>query len=213
MKQILLGQTSAVAQLQGKVNTSGRLDSSASVSFAKTAVVDATQPAYTPSYSNDRELASSMAGAGGCGVVKAMNSTNDKDGQPPFGSTAAVVILLLAPLAILLMLRAHAPENRRRYERFKINSDVRISVGDRELIGSVSSLSLGGAQINTTALLQDGGLVTLSITSPTGEEKIEVAGRVVWSAANKAYGVAFDQAPQSVLSRISDWTQGLKRAA
>jgi len=214
MKQILLGQTNAVAQLQGKVNTSGRLDSSASVNFAKTAVVDATEPAYTPSYSNDRELASSMAGAGGCGLVKAMNSTNDKDGgQPPFGSTAAVVILLLAPLAILLMLRAHAPENRRRYERFKINSDVRISVGDRELIGSVSSLSLGGAQINTTALLQDGGLVTLSISSPTGEEKIEVAGRVVWSAANKAYGVAFDQAPQSVLSRISDWTQGLKRAA
>jgi hypothetical protein len=111
------------------------------------------------------------------------------------------------------MLRMQAPENRRRYERFKINSDVRISVGDRELIGSISSLSLGGAQVNTTALLQDGGLVTLSISSPTGDEKVEVAGRVVWSAANKAYGVAFDQAPQSVLSRIADWTYGLKRTS
>jgi len=112
-----------------------------------------------------------------------------------------------------LVLRTQAPENRRKFERFKINSDVRISVGDRELIGSISTLSLGGAQVNTTALLQDGGLITLSISSPTGDEKVEVAGRVVWSAANKAYGVAFDGAPQSVLSRISDWTQGLKRAA
>ncbi|MGZ3721275.1 MAG: S8 family serine peptidase [Bdellovibrionales bacterium] len=210
LKTILLGQTSLISQLQGKVSTSGRLNSSGSVTYAKAATVDTTQPAYTLSYGNDRELASSMAG-GGCGLVKAME--NGQDGEPPFGSSAAVVVLLLMPVAILLALRMHAPENRRRFERFKINSDVRISVGDRELIGSISSLSLGGAQVNTTALLQDGGLVTLSISSPSGDEKVEVAGRVVWSAANKAYGVAFDSAPQSALSRIADWTHGLKRAS
>jgi len=213
IKTILLGQTTAVSQLQGKVNTSGRLDSSASVDFAKTASVESSQPAYNVSYSSDRELASNIAGGGGgCGLVKALSNSGDSS-EPPFGSSVAVVILLLAPVLILLALRMQSPENRRRYDRFKINSDVRISVGDRELIGSVSSLSLGGAQVNTTALLQDGGLITLTISSPTGDEKVEVAGRVVWSAANKAYGVAFDQAPQSVLSRISDWTRHLKRAA
>lgn len=215
LKTILMGQTSQISQLQGKVNTSGRLNSSGSVSYAKAAAVDTTQPSYAMSYGNDRQLASSIAGAGGCGLVKAFDKGDGTggSGEPPFGATASVVVLLLLPIAILLMLRMQAPENRRRYERFKINSDVRISVGDRELIGSISSLSLGGAQVNTTALLQDGGLVTLSISSPTGDEKVEVAGRVVWSAANKAYGVAFDQAPQSVLSRIADWTYGLKRAS
>jgi hypothetical protein len=108
-------------------------------------------------------------------------------------------------------MRLRAPQNRRQHERFKINSDVRISIGDRELVGSVSSISLGGAQINTSALLQDGGIVSLSISSPDGAEKVEVAGRVVWSEANKAYGVAFDRTPQSVLSQISDWTRGLQK--
>jgi hypothetical protein len=106
-----------------------------------------------------------------------------------------------------------APVSRRKHERFKIDSDVRISVGDRELVGSISSISLGGVQVNTSALLQDGGLVSLSISSPDGGEKVEVAGRVVWSAAHKAYGVAFDRTPQSVLSRISDWTKNLQKAS
>lgn len=209
LKEILLAQLDQVAQLQGKVSTSGRLNSSNAVDFAKTAVVQATQPVYTASY-DDRQLASNMTGAAGCGLVKALEGSG---GEPPFGSTAAVIALLLLPVAILLILRMYAPENRRKHERFKVNSDVRISVGDRELVGSISSLSLGGVQVNTAALLQDGGLITMTISSPSGEEKIEVAGRVVWSAANKAYGVAFDQAPQSVLSRITDWTRHLKRAS
>ncbi len=114
-----------------------------------------------------------------------------------------VIGLILAPLALLAVLRLRAPSNRRKHERFKINSDVRISVGDKELVGNISTISLGGAQINTAALLQDGGLITMQISSPDGGEKVEVAGRVVWSEANKAYGVAFNSAPQSVLSRIS----------
>lgn len=212
LKSILLGQTSLVGQLQGKVATSGRLNSSSSVSYAKSASVQTSQPPYTLTFQADRSLASSMAGAGGCGMVKALTDDGG-DGGTPFGSAAAVVSLILLPVFMLLVMRQRAPEQRRKYERFKINSDVRISVGDRELVGSISSLSLGGVQVNTSALLQDGGLITLTISSPTGGEKVEVAGRVVWSAANKAYGVAFDHAPQSTLARISDWTKKLSRAA
>jgi hypothetical protein len=210
MRGILLGQTSHVSPLNGKVTTSGRLEVDSAVTYAKTASVSTTQPAYTFAYgAADRELASAVGGAAGCGLVKSL----DKGGPPIDGSGLAIVGLVLLPLVVLLAIRARAPENRRKHDRFKINSDVRISVGDRELVGSISSLSLGGVQLNTSALLQDGGLVTLSIASPNGQERVEVAGRVVWSAANKAYGVAFDHAPQSALERMSDWTKGLKRSA
>jgi hypothetical protein len=207
VKSIILGQSNQISQLQGKVNTSGRLDSSSAVTTAKTASVLTTQPPYTVSYSADRELASDMAGSTGCGTVRALSDSDEM----PFGSLFAVMALVLLPIVVLVILRLRSPEERRRHERFNINTDVRISVGDRELVGSVSSLSLGGVQVNTTALLQDGGLITLSISSPAGDEKVEVAGRVVWSAANKSYGVAFDHAPQSVLTRLGDWTRSLTK--
>ena len=216
LRTILLGQTQAIAQLNGKVSSAGRLNSASAVSYAKTASVDSTQPAYNFNYNGDRQLASNVAGnAGGCGMVHKLQDSGGGGGEPPFGlgAAAGVVAIVLLPLVILLGVRMRAPEQRRKHERFQINSDVRISVGDRELVGSVSSLSLGGAQVNTSALLQDGGLITLSISSPDGLEKVEVAGRVVWSAANKAYGVAFEEAPQSALARMADWTRNLKKAS
>lgn len=205
IREILMERFALAPDLQGRTVTGGRLDASASVAAAKTAQVDGSQPSYTITYLADRDLASAMSGAGGCGTVRKLT-----DKTPPW-SGIAVVLLLLAPVILLIAMRLMAPFNRRKHERFKIDSDVRISVGDRELVGSISSISLGGAQVNTSALLQDGGLITLTISSPSGEEKVEVAGRVVWSEANKAYGVAFDQAPQSVLGRIADWTRRLQK--
>jgi len=207
MKSILNSQYTPVTQLNNYVITAGRLNSQNAVNYSKTASVDTTQPGYTLNYS-DRDLASSIAGGGGCGTVRALSDT-----QPPFGSAGAVVVLLLAPILVLMIMRMRAPVNRRKHERFKINSDVRIMVGEREMVGSISSISLGGVQLNTSALLQDGGLVTMNIASPDGAEKIEVAGRIVWSEANKAYGVAYEKAPQSALSRIADWTRNLQKAS
>ena len=208
MKNILMGQGATVSQLNGKVATAGRLNTQNAVTYAKTAAVDPNQPAYTIVYQADRQLASSIAGGGGCGTVRALGA-----GGGGGASGLAVVLLVLAPLAFLVVMRMRAPANRRKHERFKIDSDVRIKVGDREMVGSISTISLGGAQVNTEALLQDGGTVTLMIASPDGGERVEVAARVVWSEANKAYGVAFNRAPQSVLSRIADWTRGLQSAA
>ncbi|MGE4131290.1 MAG: S8 family serine peptidase [Bdellovibrionales bacterium] len=208
LKSILLSQYSSVPQLANQDTTGGRLNSAAAVGYAKTAAVDGSQPPYTISYQSDRDLASNVTGAGGCGTVRALG-----DKMPPGASAGAVVVLLLLPILVLVVLRVTAPRNRRKHERFSINSDVRIKVGDREMVGSVSSISLGGVCVNTSALLQDGGLVTMAIASPDGSEKVEVAGRIVWSEANKAYGVAFDKTPQTVLSRIADWTRGLQRAA
>jgi len=117
----------------------------------------------------------------------------------------------LLPIIVALHLRSRAPENKRRFERFNINSDVRVRVGEKELVGSVSTISLGGVQLNTEELLENGGIVTMTIQSPTGEEQIQVQGQIVWREEKKAYGVAFQDAPLSALDRISNWTQGLKK--
>ena len=212
MRSIILSQVYGVNNLLGRVSTGGRLDSAQSVAYSKSTPVNSSQPSYTLSYQADRQLASNIAGGGGCGTVQKLGGGSGGSGVP-FGTAGAVVLLVLAPMILLVYMRIASQPPRRKHERFKIDSSVRISVGDRELVGSVSSISLGGVQVNTEALLQDGGLITLSIASPSGDEKIEVAGRVVWSEANKAYGVAFDQAPQSALARIADWTKNLQKAS
>lgn len=205
LRAIVLSSITNRSVLSGKVSTSGRLDSAGAVSAAQMASVESSLPSYTVNYMSDDRSPSSVAG---CGTVRALSDT---DRFPPWGSTFVIAFFLFLPILLQYLLRRLSPRDLRKFERFKIDSDVRISVGDKELVGSISSISLGGAQVNTSALLQDGGLLTLSIASPDGKEKVEVVGRVVWSEANKSYGVAFDQAPPSVLSRISDWTRGLQK--
>lgn len=205
MKTIILDQTRYYNQLTNFVQTSGKLDIAASLAAASGAQVQSSQP----SYKVERGLASpDMAG---CGMVRKMGGGGPFSGPKSIAQILITFGLLLLPLVAYQVRRMLSPQSRRRFERYKIDSEVRISVGDKELVGSVSSISLGGAQVNTSALLEDGGMITMLIESPDGSERIEVAGRVVWSEANKAYGVAFDHAPQSVLHRITDWTRGLQK--
>src|SRR5690606_9406387 len=133
------------------------------------------------SFSGNRELASSLAGGGGCGLVaKYLRPGGRGPGEAPRSwYVLLVLVVLTAPLMLVTYLRSRNPGNRRKHERFQINSDVRVKFGDRELVGSVSSISLGGVQLNTEALLEQGGIVSMSISSPDGKEQIQVEGRVV----------------------------------
>lgn len=217
IRSIIFNQATPTSNLVGKVYTEGKLDAADSINYAQSASVDSAQPAYFGAYSQNRELASSISG-GGCGMVhKLYQSSRDRfgDGPPTQGLQTwyvlLVVALLAAPLIISQYLRRQAPENRRRYERFRFNSEVTVQIGDRELIGSVSSISLGGVQLNTEAMLEKGGMVKMQISSPDGKESIAVEGKVVWSEARKAYGVAFNNAPHTALYRISQWTKSLQR--
>jgi hypothetical protein len=124
-----------------------------------------------------------------------------------------VLALIALPMVVASILKSQRPESRRRHERFKIDSDVRVRVGDRELIGSISTISLGGAQLNTDALLENGGIVTMMIAGPDGQEQVQVQGQIVWSEAQKAYGVAFKDATYSTLDQISSWTKRLQKAS
>lgn len=226
VKQIINEQAEYHSDLEGKVYTKSRLHPTNSINYASGASVDSSQPDYSTSYAGNRELASSLAGGGGCGMVSKIVSNYRGPGSGGTGRGLGVgdlpgpnswyilliVGILVLPVAIALRLRNKAPENKRRHERFVINSGVRVQVGEKELVGSVSTISLGGVQLNTEELLENGGVVTMTIQSPTGEEQIQVKGQIVWREEKKAYGVAFQDAPISALDRISLWTQGLKKS-
>lgn len=93
-----------------------------------------------------------------------------------------------------------------------MSSDVAIEVNGKKLIGQMNSISLGGAGIDTDALLERGGVVTLSIESPDGgTEPICVQGRVVWSEQKKAYGVQFCDAKDEAVATIGGWTKKLSK--
>lgn len=86
-------------------------------------------------------------------------------------------------------------------------------VGDREMVGRVSSISMGGIQLNTDAWLEKGGVVAMSIKGPDGKDEIQVQGQIVWSEEHKRYGVAFENPAENALASIGQWTKSLLRAS
>lgn len=214
IRDIILSNTDAVSGLATKVVSQGRMNALDTVHAAQVATVDNTTPSY--SYSNqDRALASAIA-SGGCGTVSTMNSGG---GWPTFGapgteswSLFVIIGLFMLPVMIHFYLRSKHPESRRKHDRYKIDTEVKVQLGDRQLVASISTISLGGVQLNTNALLEQGGIVKMSIQSPDGKEQIEVDGRVVWSEANRAYGVKFEEAKASALQKIGAWTRALIKA-
>ena len=219
VKNLIFGGGDSVNSLQSTTTNKVRLDLASALSMSKSAVADSSQPAYSSS-SNERNAASS--GGGGCGLVgkaawDARNgdgSSGDSDGSgpsSPAGSAAfyVMLILLAAPIVVSVALRNREGASRRQHTRYQIDSSVRLKFGDRELVGQVSSISLGGLQLNTEAWLENGGIVKMSIQSPDGKEEIQVDGKVVWSEEKKRYGVAFDNAGDNVLTAIRDWTSRL----
>ena len=216
IKQIMFSGNQSVQSLVNRTTTQGRVNAYNSILAAKAASASGSQPGYDPS-AVERSMASapdSAAAIGGCGMVSSRLRGDGSDGGDGMGTGAGALlgVILLAPLALSLGLRLKAKSGRelRKHERFQIASQVRLTVGDRELTGSVSSISLGGAQVNADAWLENGGIVSMKIASPDGRDEIEVQGRVVWSEENKRYGVAFSESTSDgALASIQRWTASL----
>jgi CheY-like chemotaxis protein len=80
-------------------------------------------------------------------------------------------------------------ENRRRYARVPIQTDVVCQVGDRALRGVTWNLSQGGMQVEVGDLhLKD--TVRLSFRLPVSGVSLEAAGTVVWAKENRL-GIQF----------------------
>lgn len=208
----LINQTAQVSnKLNGLISTSARIDAQYLIQVSKQLVSTAsTQPVYKPSYLAERSPASDAGGgAAGCGLVKAVTQNGPGSGSGAGSATGVIVGLLLVPLVFWQALRLRDPKNRRRHERFKMSSEIRVQVGDRELVGAVNTISEGGLSFNTDQALEKGGIVTMRIQSPDGKEVIEVQGQVVWCEKNQSYGVQFANARQGTLAMIRDWTTNL----
>lgn len=209
MKSIVMSTSQAYSQLLSKVYTGARVDSTTAITEASSVALSLTQPAYTPVFLPERKVASSSGG--GCGTVSYVEKQNGHGGgASSLGISFAVLIAFFG--LVFFLLRSDF-KNQRQHERFKIDSEVRVTVGDKVMVGNISTISVGGVCLNTSELLQDGGLLKMQIVAPDGNGAVEVEGRVVWSEERKAYGVAFQNAPTEVADRISRWTQWLAKAS
>lgn len=221
VKELILSGAQPIASLQTKTTSKSRLNAYNAVLSSKSLAGDSSQPTYVASA---RTPASEEMGATGCGLVKAL--AEDAGGPSgPHRNVAFFGLLLLfaAPILITLAMRKKNGKSRRRFPRYQISSQVKVSVGGRELTGEVNSISMGGVQValgeegsgmsNPDSWLENGGVVSMTIKSPDGREEIRVAGKVVWSEEKKRYGVAFQGADTSVLNSIGRWTANLLKAS
>ena len=217
LKELIMNKSAPVAGLAGRVLTEARIDSLSLIQGAQAnANVAASQPSYSLSMSSNRGVASEGADAGGgagCGLVSTALIKGGPGNSGPNPMSGVLAGLMALPLAVYFFLRRRAPEGRdkRKHDRFKVNSEVRVMLGDRELVGSMNSLSVGGLSFNADEALEKGGIITMKIQSPDGNEIIEVQGQVVWNENNQSYGVAFSNARQGTQAMIQQWTSGLMK--
>ncbi len=216
IKQLIMASVNPLSSMQNHVSTEGRVNAYNLTLMAQDSVsTQASQPSYSPDYSM-RELASAESasgGAGGCGLVRALSSGKGGSGPGAAGAVAITFVLLL-PYAVWLTYRLKAsPVQRRRHDRFNVASEIRINLGGREITGQMKTLSVGGLSFDANDLIEKGSLVTMTIQNPTGQGEIEVQGRIVWSAEQRAYGVQFQGTSQSMVNRITNWTKSLAKAS
>ena len=216
LKSIIFQEADHVGSLESKLSQEGRINALSAIEFAKQVSIDSSQPHYKFT-SADRDIAA--LSAGGCGTVNPMyTKMQGKRGPASDGRGYSLwrvllfVGIILIPILLTQWLRWHRPaSHKRRYDRFKVDSDIKVNIMGENLVGSISTISLGGVQLNTEAMLEQGGIVTMSVASPDGKEQIQVQGRVVWRKEQEAYGVAFEKAEPSTFKSLAGWATSLSK--
>lgn len=210
VKELIMDSAESVSSLSGKVSTGSRINVFNSIVSAKTSAVSASQPNFDENSAMRAPASRGESTAAGCGRVGTIG-----ENTPPEMKNLGFFLMLLVmflPVFLNVYLRSAKTDSRRQHTRYQISSAVKLKVGDRELVADVSTISLGGAQLNTQALLDQGGIITMTIASPDGQDQIQVQGKVVWREECKSYGVQFANAEESTLAAISRWTQSLVKA-
>ncbi|MCS6837896.1 MAG: S8 family serine peptidase [Bdellovibrionaceae bacterium] len=223
VRNLIFNSASHLPSLMQKVTEGSRVQVLATILNSQSHLIgERNPPPYDPSGgSNASRAPASQEGAkaGGCGMIstsifQSWFSTSGP-GAPwsPKSRLPFVLGLTLLPLILWQILRLKAQitdfANRRRHERFFMNSAIKVKIGERELVGQMNTISAGGLSFQADQMLEKGGLVTLQIQSPNGEDTIEVQGRIVWSEANKAYGVQFSEEK----SEVQSWGRFLKKVS
>lgn len=210
VKELIMNSAEAVASLSGKVYTGARINVNTSVVSAKTSPVDPTQPSFDANSAMRAPASRGESGAAGCGRVGNVSETHPE--MKNLGFFLMLLVMFLPVFLNVYLRSAKTDHSRRRHPRYQISSAVKLRVGDQELVADVSTISLGGAQLNTQAMLDQGGIITMTIASPDGKDQIQVQGKVVWREECKSYGVQFANTNETALAAISRWTQSLVKA-
>ena len=216
LKGLILSSATRVSQLTGKVGTGGRIDSLSFINATKAQTLTiASQPNYVPAFKADRSVASDSSATNkvaGCGLLGAAELLGPGAGGGSFSNMSWLAIFLFLPVMLWFSLRQISPQSRRKYDRFRMSSSVKVMLGDRELTGQMQTISLGGLSFNADEALEKGHSVTMKISSPDGKELVEVEGRIVWSEENNNYGVQFAENKMTTLDKINMWTRQLTRS-
>ncbi|MBX2994631.1 MAG: S8 family serine peptidase [Bdellovibrionaceae bacterium] len=221
IRNLVINSSNQVAGLATKMSSGSRANSLNTIVNAKnnvnTQALD--QPSYVASAPAGYRSPDSIEAKGGCGLVstavmrQSFGNGAGPQGPSPLGAIAALTLLPVLAWQVIRMRALANPKNRRRFERFVMNSEIKVRVGDRELVGQMNTISMGGVSFKADALLERGGVVTLQIASPDGQEQVQVEGRIVWSEQNQAYGVQFGETKDTVLDSIKGWTKDLAKAS
>ena len=220
VRQIMLDSSSGVSAFSSKLITGSRVDALATLQNAKSQTsVSLSQPSYKVTTPDSTRATASTETAStpkaGCGLVStavlgrgASSGSGRGDGGMSGQNIGLTLALMMLPLLVWQVLRLRQPENRRKHERFMMNSEIKLKVGDRELVGQMNTISVGGASFQADALLEKGGIVQLQISSPDGKEQMSVEGCIVWNESNQSYGVQFNQEKDFV----RQWSSKLSKA-
>ncbi len=217
IKNLLMNSSEVISTLQPKIFNGYRVNAEVSIQNAKgETTTQGFQPNYVPS-SASRETAAVTGG--GCGLVSSVVAKSmigrggPGSGSGPTPDSGLIIALSLLPFLVWQIMRTRETgRSRRKYDRYMMDSEIKVMVGGRELVGHMKTISVGGLSFEADAMLERGGVVTMNITGPDGREQVQVEGHIVWNEQNHAYGVQFDHARDTVLSRISSWTKKLQQS-
>ncbi|MFK8137537.1 MAG: S8 family serine peptidase [Bdellovibrionales bacterium] len=218
IKSILSNSSDTPGTLSSYTITGKRLNARDAVVSAQSAAVWTDQPVYDLALSlQDRELASDLAATGtGCGLVKSLYKSGTK---PPSGGGGSglngfmYLLAILIPSLVFGLLRQTDIIRRRRHDRFKVDSKVKLTAGGKEIEGSLGTISMGGASIDVDAMIDEGSVVKMKIIAPNSGEEVEVEGHIVWRSGEHAHGVKFDRVADKVKGLIREWTKHLTKVS
>jgi hypothetical protein len=223
LKQMIIDSGFVSSHLTNKISTSKRVAPLELIrSSQQNALQGSFQPSYVPVYlADERRVVSSentKKKSTGCGLVEDLSQGGPGHGGPT-NNLIFLFGLMCLPVALVLYLRQKTPQGtsqpsgiqRRRFDRFAMESDFKLKVGDKELTAHMKTISAGGVSFSADSLLEKGGILTMQISSPDGSEVVEVQGHVVWSEANKSFGVQFDNTTESLRHSIEGWTKHLTK--
>ena len=125
------------------------------------------------------------------------------------GNAFGFALLLFAPILLVRLFRTK--DNRRKYERYEVHSQMKIKVGGKELRGSMETISLGGLAFDAGELLEKGSVVSMKLVLPDGSQEVEVKGKIVWTEGNH-HGVQFEKQKDGIFKFIQQ-SLGIKVGA